>query len=147
MAGGVTSPGKFCLLGFCGSVCGGTILFPHHFSSSFLTYLRNLYLLPLHPGDTQKVLFCVPPAIVAPCGKGQSVRWDSQVCCVLPMLLALRVVYLRSLFLIIIVHISAFHAAQREPAGGGSKSSFNFHCDGLLLHLKWCLICTRALRL
>lgn len=54
---------------------------------------------------------------------------------------------LRSLFLIIIVHIFAFRAAQREPAGGGSKSSFNFHCDGLLLHLKWCLICTRALRL
>lgn len=63
------------------------------------------------------------------------------------MHLALRVVYLRSLFLIIIVHIFSFYSDQREVAGDGSKSFFNFYCDGLSLHLKWCLICACALRL
>lgn len=74
-------------------------------------------------------------------GKGLSVRW---VFCALRMHLAIKVVYLRSLFLIIIVLIISFHADQQEPTGGGSKSFFNFHCDELLLHIKWCLICTRA---
>lgn len=140
VAGGVTAPSEFHLLSLCGPLS----------PTSFIEFFHGF------PGESVP---SAPPSwghseiflLSSSCGCGswwkRPVRWDSQVCCVLPVHLALKVQYLGSLFLIIIVHIFSFHADQQEPAGAGSKSSFNFHCDGLLLHLKWCLICTCALRL
>lgn len=77
------------------------------------------------------------------CSSGWPVRFVVSSLCIF----SLRVVYLRSLVLIIVVHIFSFHADTWKAAGGGSKSSFNFYDDGLSLHLKWCLICTCTLRL
>lgn len=145
--GGVVAHSEFRLPGSAAACVSVQPSFPHHSSSSFVTSQKNSSLSPLYPGDTQKALGGVPAAVVAPWEAGPSVRWASGFRCVLPMHLALRVVYLRSLFLIIIVHTFSFHAEQQESAGGGSKSSFNFHCDGLSLHLKRCLICTCAPRL
>lgn len=121
--------------------------FPRYSLSSFSLPEEFICLNPFILGTLRRFSF---ESQLQSCGS----LWSSSVCQVgqssslcLPYAFSLRVVYLRSLVFIIIVHIFSFHADQWKAAGSGSKSSFNFYDDGLSLHLKWCLICTRALRL